>query len=184
MIKPPAIKVRFKTSHPALFTCYWGWCNFDESNPFAPINAEICANRDRFVADFGIVSRYRKTGWLDRIFLWGFSRYQLWMTRQDIDHPEYYRAADGRIVVIVSNYDKSPPPPVLAMEEYIPIYSHRTRTFVRTFANGKEIRRFWQQVRDQFPWNLGLAHGFFPNTVPPKRRTRVTRVIPEPLSEG
>ncbi|MFH1743233.1 MAG: hypothetical protein ABIH23_29865 [bacterium] len=124
---------RFATQFPDIFKCYWGSFGL-VVNEFAP---HIFENRNRFVRQFAVTSRDERKG------LFPFFSYSARLA--EIDHPESYRTADKRVILVCSNYNGAPPE-VLGMKPYAPMYSKTVRTYVRVFDDYKtasKVIRKW-----------------------------------------
>lgn len=60
--------------------------------------------------------------------------------RYAVDHAELYQGMGGTYVFIVSNYDL-PPPMMLGMTEYPPLYSGHATTYLRKFDSLAELKQ-------------------------------------------
>ncbi len=133
------------TRCPDLFRgVYWG--AFNLANNADMITADILRNRDAFAVEWrllrcidGLLTRYPATGRGD-----------------DFDHAETYRAEDGAVVLVVSNYN-GPPPDVLGLGRVAPIYGRGVESYAGRFASVKELRARLGACRaDRMPFAPGL----------------------------
>jgi hypothetical protein len=61
----------------------------------------------------------------------------------DHDHPEVYRTADNKILVVFSNYGRLPHP-ALGMELTKPLYYAGAESFIRLFDSAKHMRQVFK----------------------------------------
>jgi len=92
------------------------------------ITPEIICNRDAFAKR-----------WKLRRLVGGVGRYPATGRKEDFDHPETYKDADGWVVLVVSNYG-GPPPSVLGLRRIAPIYGRGVVSYAGRFASMREMR--------------------------------------------
>ena len=129
--------VRDATDFPKIFDCYWG-----DASSCPIITDAIIQARNAFVRQFDIIKAI-KSSRLSRFVhevVNGEYRGFGWRT---IEHPEFYKCRDGKIVFICSNYDCDKPPPVcMKMKEHpCRLYTTTAITYVLVFEDQAHICR-------------------------------------------
>ena len=115
------------TARPDLFRdTYWGRFTLARNPDITPA---IIRNRNAFARDWKLRSRSRAL--LPRPTVLG---------GEDYDHAEQYRDEAGWFVLVVSNYGKTPPPPILAMQRIPAIYHPNATSFAGRYASLSELR--------------------------------------------
>ena len=132
------------TRYPRLYRdTYWGNFRLDRNADL--ITPEIVENRNRFAVR-----------WRLRRLVCVVGQYPARGRGEDFDHPETYKDAEGRVVLVVSNYN-GPPPGVLGMVRVAPIYSTATTSYVGRFASVRELKaRIAACDGDRRPFGLRL----------------------------
>ena len=148
------------TARPDLYGgTYWG--NFTLAlNP--DITPAIIRNRNAFARDWKLRSRSRAL--LPRPTVLG---------GEDYDHPELYRDEAGWLVLLVSNYGKTPPPPILAMQRIPPIYHAHATSYAGRYASLSELRARLEAVEGA-P-KFGAVRNLFSEPPTPRRSARERR---------
>lgn len=126
MTKPPSRRVAYKTDHPSLYVhAYWGTHPADDEIG----SPEIIANRNRLAEEYGLKKYFRVLKpWIASGLPFGY------------DHPEGYRMADGRVLLLISNYGCSAPP-YLQMQPVGPLYHVRAQSFIRVFDGLRQLKK-------------------------------------------
>ena len=115
------------TSRPDLFSgLYWGGFTLSK-NP--EITVSIIENRNEFARAWKLKSRSRAY----------FQRPAL-KPDEDFDHLELFRDEDGALVMIVSNYGGTPPPPALGMRRIPRLYAEDAETFAVRYPTLRELK--------------------------------------------
>ena len=115
------------TNRPDLFSgLYWG-CFRLSKNP--EISGVIIRNRNEFARAWKLKSRSRAC----------FQRPVL-KPDEDFDHLELFRDEDGALVMIVSNYGGTPPPPALGMQRIPPLYAEDAETFAARYPTLRDLK--------------------------------------------
>ena len=126
MNKSPSKRVAYKTDYPKLYVhAYWGTHPADDEVG----SPEIIANRNRLVKEYGLKKYFRVDKPHFRPGL-GF----------DYDHQEGYRMADGRVLLLISNYGCAAPP-FLQMQPVGPLYHVRAQSFIRVFDGLRQLKK-------------------------------------------
>ena len=148
------------TARPDLYGgTYWG--NFTLAlNP--DITPAIIRNRNAFARDWKLRSRSRAL--LPRPTVLG---------GEDYDHPELYRDEAGWLVLLVSNYGKTQPPPILAMQRIPPIYHAHATSYAGRYASLSELRARLEAVEGA-P-KFGAVRNLFSEPPTPRRSARERR---------
>lgn len=114
------------TAHPRLFAgVYWGNFGLDD----AVGTPEIIENRNRLVDDFQLITNIT--------LRWD---YPATPDGTEFDHPEVYRVAGGKVLLLVSNYGGTPPPPSLGMVAIYPVYRANATSFARVFDRPRDLK--------------------------------------------
>lgn len=126
MNKTPSRRVAYKTDYPSLYVhAYWGTHPADDEIG----SPEIIANRNRLAQEYGLKKYFRVLRPHIASGL-GFG----------YDHPEGYRMADGRVLLLISNYG-IPAPPYLQMQPVGPLYHVRAQSFIRVFDGLRQLKK-------------------------------------------
>ena len=120
------------TNHPGLFSpVYWGAFRPGDTTG-AP---EIIAARNQLVETYGIAR-----------FMGLSIGYPPPQSGTDFDHPETYGLKDGRVLLLVSNYN-APPPPTLGMVRSPAIYNAGAESYARVFDSTKALKAAIQAAK-------------------------------------
>lgn len=158
MKNTPSRRVAYKTDHPELYVrAYWGRHPADDQIG----TPEIIENRNRLAEEHGLESYFH-------------------VTRPSIapgmgfgfDHPEGYRMADGRVLLLVSV--GCPAPPYLEMQQVGPLYSVKTQSYIRVFSTLRQLKKAIETL-DKYEGNP-------PDEVAELRA--VEAMLADPASEG
>jgi hypothetical protein len=122
------------TKYPEIYAkCYWGQFNVTDSDPVSP---EIIDNRNTFIEDNGIMDICRSRS-LDTLLI-----------GTKLDHLEAYRAKDGRVLVLCSNYGNEPFPLSIGFTEYpAKMYYQTATTYLKIFETGREFQKYCNELR-------------------------------------
>ena len=153
-------RVANKTAHPALYNqAYWG-THVASDEVGSP---EIIANRNRLVEEHGLKKYFRvNKPHIAPEHDFGY------------DHPEGYRMADGRVLLLISNYGCCDAPPYLQMQPVGPLYHVQAQSFVRIFDGLRQLKKAVETL-DKF-------HGNPPDEAAELRA--VEAMLADPKSEG
>lgn len=127
------------------------------------MKSTIIANREAFARNWKIKSR--SGAMLPRPTTAG--------TLHDYDHPTLYRDAAGFLVLVCSNYGKTPPPPILAMQRIPAIYHPNATSFAGRYASLSELRARLEAVEGA-P-KFGAVRNLFTEPPTPRRSARERR---------
>ena len=115
------------TDFPEIFEgAYWSGFTLSK-NP--EISRDVIANRNDFARSWRLKSRSR--AYIPRPRL---------KPDENFDHMELFRAEDGALVVIVSNYGGTPPPPALGMQRIPPLYAEDAETFAARYPTLRDLK--------------------------------------------
>ena len=125
MKNTPPRQVAYKTDHPDLYVqAYWGRHPADDRVG----SPEIIANRNRLAEEYGLKKYFH----VMRPYIapgLGFG----------YDHPEGYRMADGRVLLLISVGCQAPP--YLEMQPVGALYSVKTQSFIRIFDGLRQLKK-------------------------------------------
>lgn len=160
MTESPSRRVAYKTDHPSLYNqVYWGTHPADDQIG----TPEIIENRNRLAEVHGLKSCFPVARPSIAPGL-GFG----------FDHPEGYRMADGRALLLISNYGCCDAPPYLQMQPVGPLYHVRAQSFIRVFDNLRQLKKAIE--------TLGKYEGNPPDEAAELRA--VEAMLADPESEG
>jgi len=126
------------TDHPELFgKVYWGAFNADK-NPEAS-DPDIISNRNAFAKSWKLRSASRAQ-YLPGMYSPSSYDPDALLPVYDFDHAELYRDEAGALVLVCSNYGKTPPPAAMEMQPVAPMYSEDAATFAARYATLKDLR--------------------------------------------
>ena len=115
------------TDFPEIFEgAYWSSFTLSK-NP--EISAAVIANRNEFARAWRLKRRSR--AYIPRPRLKPY---------EDLDHLELFRDKNGALVMIVSNYGGTPPPPALGMKPIPPLYAEGVKTFAARYPTLRELK--------------------------------------------
>ena len=115
------------TDFPEIFEgAYWSGFTLSK-NP--EISRDVIANRNDFARSWRLKSRSQ--AFIPRPRL---------KPDEDLDHLELFRDEDGALVMIVSNYGGTPPPPALGMRRIPRLYAEDAETFAVRYPTLREMK--------------------------------------------
>ena len=126
------------------------------------MKSTIIANREAFARNWKIKSR--SGAMIPRPTVLG---------GEDYDHPELYRDEAGWLVLLVSNYGKTPPPPILEMRRIPAIYHQHATSYAGRYASLSELRARLEAVEGA-P-KFGAVRHLFSKPPTPRRSARERR---------
>ena len=137
MNKSPSKRVAYRTNYPRLYEqAYWGTHPADDEIG----SPEIIANRNRLAEEYGLEKYFRVLKpWIASGLPFGY------------DHPEGYRMADGRVLLLISYYGCSAPP-YLQMQPVGSLYHVRAQSFIRVFDGLRQLKKAVETL-DQYEGN-------------------------------
>lgn len=133
----------------------WGHATLARNPDITPA---IIANRNGFARDWKLRRRCRAM--IPRPTVTG---------RADYDHPELYRYADGWLVLVVSHYGTTPPPPVLGLRKIPPMYREDATSYAGRFATLRELRARLDAAEGGGP-KFGAVANLFREPPTPRRK--------------